>query len=248
MVVDLQHREGLAGDVVRAGLLGVHAQGGQGEHHEDADAGDERDDGAAHDVAEDEAPDAESRSSRLRRRSSGRRLLWTRSPSFASTAGSTVSEPSTATPTTRIEPIAIAPLSGSPRKKMPASEAITVRPETRTAWPLVAAAASSAASLPAPARPLLALALEVEERVVDGHGHADQHHQDLRALAGRHELARDGGQPEGGEHRGQPEQHRDAGREQRAEGQQQDEQGDRDREELRLLEVLRELVVELLAR
>ena len=51
----------------------------------------------------------ESRSSRFSRRSSGRRLRCTRSPSFASTAGSTVSEPSTATPTTRIEPTAIAP-------------------------------------------------------------------------------------------------------------------------------------------
>ena len=35
-------------------------------------------------------------------------------------------------------------------KNMPASDTITVRPETSTAWPLVAAAASSAASLPAP--------------------------------------------------------------------------------------------------
>ena len=97
------------------------------------------------------------------------------------------------------------------------------------------------------ARPLLALALEVEERVVDRDGHADQHHQDLRALAGRDELARDGGEPEGREHRRQAEQDRDAGREQRAEREQQDDQRDRDGEELRLLEVLRELVVELLA-
>ena len=87
------------------------------------------------------------------------------------------------------------------------------------------------------AGPLLALALEVEERVVDGDGHADQHHQDLRALAGRDELARDGGEAEGREHGGQAEQHRDAGGQQRAEGQQQDDQRDRDREELRLLEV-----------
>ena len=56
------------------------------------------------------------------------------------------------------------------------------------------------------------------------------------------------GEAEGREHRGQAEQHRDAGCEQRAEGQQQDDQGDRDGEELRLLEVLRQLVVELLAR
>ena len=41
------------------------------------------------------------------------------------------------------------------------------------------------------AGPFLALALEVEQRVVDADGHADQHDQDLRALAVGDELARD---------------------------------------------------------
>ena len=97
------------------------------------------------------------------------------------------------------------------------------------------------------ASPFLALALEIEERVVHGDCHADQHHQDLRALAGGHELARDGGEAEGREDRREAEQHRDTGSQQRAEREQQDDERDRDREEFGLLEVRRELVVELLA-
>ena len=80
------------------------------------------------------------------------RPLSTRSPSFESMAGSTVSEPIIATPTTRIVPVAIEAKPLSPVKYMPAMAAITVRPDTRTARPDVAAAVSSAASASRPAR------------------------------------------------------------------------------------------------
>ena len=81
----------------------------------------------------------------------GMRPLSMRSPSFESRAGSTVSEPSIATPTTTIVPVAIEAKPLSPVKYMPAMAAITVKPETSTARPDVAAAASSAASGSRPA-------------------------------------------------------------------------------------------------
>ena len=84
------------------------------------------------------------------RESSGTRLLWTRWPSLTSTAGRIVSEPSTATATTRMEPVANEKLSASPDRYMPAVAIMTVKPEMSTARPLVAAAASSAASAPLP--------------------------------------------------------------------------------------------------
>ena len=81
----------------------------------------------------------------------GMRPLSTRSPSFESRAGSTVSEPIIATPTTRIVPVAIEAKPLSPVKYMPAMAAITVKPDTSTARPEVAAAAASAASGSRPA-------------------------------------------------------------------------------------------------
>ena len=74
-----------------------------------------------------------------------------RSPSFDSTAGSTVSDATSETPTTRIAPIAIAVNVEEPAMNIPAIAIITVSPEIRTARPDVAAAASSAASSERPA-------------------------------------------------------------------------------------------------
>jgi hypothetical protein len=68
-----------------------------------------------------------------------------RSPSRDSSAGSTVSEPSIATATTVIEPVANDVNVGAPARYMPAIAAMTVTPETRTDRPEVAAATSSAA-------------------------------------------------------------------------------------------------------
>ena len=79
-------------------------------------------------------------------RRNGTRPLFTRSPSFERTAGNTVSEPTSAIATTRIVPVANDRKVAAPPKYMPAMAAITVMPETSTARPDVAAAASSAAS------------------------------------------------------------------------------------------------------
>ncbi len=70
----------------------------------------------------------------------------TRSPSQARSAGRTVSDPTTATATTMIVPVANDVNVGAPPKYMPAMATITVRPETSTARPEVAAAAASEAS------------------------------------------------------------------------------------------------------
>ena len=77
----------------------------------------------------------------------GRRPFSTLSPSLESTAGSTVSEPMTATATTRIVARPMLMKIVLPVRNMPAIAAITVRPEIRTARPEVAAAMSIASSL-----------------------------------------------------------------------------------------------------
>ena len=68
-----------------------------------------------------------------------------------SIAGSTLTEPSIATATTMIVPMPNDTKTALPARNMPAMADITVRPETSTARPEVAAAASSAASAPRPA-------------------------------------------------------------------------------------------------
>ena len=93
----------------------------------------------------------DSRPARLRLPMKGTRPFSTRSPSFESTAGRTVSEPITATATTRIVPMAKPSNVAEPPKYMPAIAAITVKPEISTARPDVAAAACSAASSLRPA-------------------------------------------------------------------------------------------------
>ena len=248
MVVHLEHREGLAGDVVRAGLLGVHAQGGKGEDDEDCEAGDECDDGAAHHVAEDEAPDAGVALLALEAAEQGQTALVDAVAELRQHGGQhrQRAEHGDADDEDRADRHRAA--LGLAEEEDACQRGHDGQARDQDGVAAGGGGCLEGRELAGAARPLLALALEVEERVVDGHGHADQHDQDLRGLAGRHELTRDGGQAERGEHRGQPEQHRDAGCEQRAKGQQQDEQGDRDRQELGLLEVLGELVVELLAR
>ena len=82
----------------------------------------------------------------------GIRPFSTLSPSFESTAGSTVSEANIATATTVIVPTANEVKVGSPLSSIPAIAAITVRPETSTARPEVAAAACSEAVAVRPAR------------------------------------------------------------------------------------------------
>jgi hypothetical protein len=78
--------------------------------------------------------------------SSGTRGRSTQRPSLASSAGSTVSEPITATATTRIEPVASDENVESPARNNPAIAMITAVPETTTACPEVSAAISTAST------------------------------------------------------------------------------------------------------
>ena len=68
-----------------------------------------------------------------------------RSPSQARVAGRTVSDPTTATATTRIVPVANDWKVDAPARYIPAIAIITVKPEIITARPEVAAAAASEA-------------------------------------------------------------------------------------------------------
>ena len=150
------------------------------------------------------------------------RPLSTLSPSAASSAGTTVTEPIIATATTMIAPMPSEVNVRSPANSMPAMATMTVKPETSTARPEVAAAICTASSFPAPARLLLAFTTQVEERVVDADGQADE--QDDRAdhVVHRHDLAGQGDEAERRHHGGQPQQQRDARGDERAEGEHED--------------------------
>ena len=86
----------------------------------------------------------------MTRCSSGTRGRSTQRPSLASSAGSTVIEPSTATATTRIEPTASELNVESPIRNRPAIAQITAAPETRIEWPEVWAAISTASRVVRP--------------------------------------------------------------------------------------------------
>ena len=85
---------------------------------------------------------------------------------------------------------------------------------------------------------LLALAAQVEERVVDSDGQADEQHDRRDRVVHRQDVAEEVDDPERAHHGRQAEQQRDARGDQRPEGQQQDQQRDRQREGLSLREVL----------
>ncbi len=87
---------------------------------------------------------------RLSRHSSGTRGRSTQRPSLASSAGSTVIEPSTAIATTRMAPVASESKVAPPTTYRPVIEAITASPETMMECPEVAAAISTASTVPAP--------------------------------------------------------------------------------------------------
>lgn len=84
--------------------------------------------------------------------SKGMRPRSTRSPSSASRAGNTVTEPMTATNTTRMVASATAEKVASPARNIPAMATTTVRPETSTDLPDVAAATANASFGERPAR------------------------------------------------------------------------------------------------
>ena len=92
-------------------------------------------------------------------------------------------------------------------------------------------------ALAAPGGSLLALTPEVEERVVHTHCEPDQQDDRGEVAVGREEVARDRDQAQGGHHGRQPDQKRQTCRHERAEGDDEDDQGDRQREHPGLLEV-----------
>ena len=95
-------------------------------------------------------------------------------------------------------------------------------------------------------RPLLALALEVEERVVDADRQADQEDDRGRGVVHGDELARDGQEAEGGHDGREAEEQRNPGGDSGAEVDQQDAERQWDGRELRPLKVGRDRVVDRL--
>ena len=94
------------------------------------------------------------------------------------------------------------------------------------------------------AGPFLALALEVEERVVDADRHPDEHDHAGDGGLGVHEVGQGRGDADGGRDAGGGEEHRDAGGDEGPEGQQHQAQRDGHREHLGPTQVLRHPVVD----
>ena len=171
---------------------------------------------------------------RARRRAPGRRPRSMPSPSFARTAGRTVTEPTTAIATTSIVASAIEANTASPVTSMPASATMTVRPETTTARPTVADVAFSAASASRPVATLLALAADVEQRVVHADSQADEDDERARGVAHRGDLRDQAHAADRAGDRRDAEQQRHGCGDERAEGDEQDHERDRQRDHLRL--------------
>ena len=95
---------------------------------------------------------------------------------------------------------------------------------------------------------LLTFPLQVEHRVVDADGEADQQDDHADVLVERDELAGDREQAHRREHRGEREEEREARGDQRAERDQQDAERDGDREDAGLCEVVLDGLVELFGR
>ena len=161
------------------------------------------------------------------------RPFSTLSPSLPSSAGRTVSEPTIAHEHDehRADPDRVEHL--GPRQQHPGHRDQHGDPggEHRAAGGGGRATQRVRACMPG--APLLALALEIEQRVVDADGHPHQQHHGAGRFGGVDEVARDRGQAVGAQHRGEREQHRQAGCDERSEGDQQHQERDRQREALR---------------
>ena len=145
-----------------------------------------------------------------------------RSPSSASIAGSTVSDPSTAIATTRIAPSAIDVKTPKPVNSSPARPITTVVPATRIARPTVAEVAASAASAARARATLGTLTPDVEQRVVDADRKTDQDHDRGRRGAVGGDVRDQAERAEGRPDRRQPEQQRHRRGDQRAEREHED--------------------------
>ena len=91
----------------------------------------------------------------------------------------------------------------------------------------------------------LALALEVEQRVVDADGHPDQHDHRVHRGLGGHEVGRGRGDAHGRRHAAERQEDRDAGRDERTEGEQHEQEGHRQADPLRGGQVVGDLVVDV---
>ena len=176
---------------------------------------------------------------RRNRWTNGTRTRSTPSPSLESRAGSTVNEPSIATATTVIVATANDANAASPVKNMPAIATRTVQPETSTERPDVAGGLERGL-FASTGGTLFALPLQVEHRVVDAHGEPDQKDDCRHGVVHREHLADEGDQAERGKNRRDAEQQRNAGRNERAEREHEDDQGQRDRVEPGLLQIVLE--------
>ncbi len=92
--------------------------------------------------------------------------------------------------------------------------------------------------------PFLPLPSQIEQRVVDADGHADEQDDGGGGTVDRHELSDGLQQAEGADDRGRGEQQGDTGGDQRAEDDEQDHQGQGQRGELGLREVVLDRVVD----
>ena len=217
------HDRDVARHVVGAADDRVQAERRYRQRDEQAGRGDQGDDRMAHHrrrrpIAQTERP----RCRRLARacRRNGIRPFSTRSPSAERTAGRTVSEANIATATTVIVATANEVKVGSPLSSIPAIAAITVRPGDEDRPPRGRRRRGQGRLGRASGPPLLALAAQVEQRVVDADREPDE--DDDRGDVGIHrdQLARQRQQADRRQHRREREQQRHQGRDQGAEGEQ----------------------------
>ena len=158
-----------------------------------------------------------------RPRNSGMRMRSTFGPSRCRAAGRTLREPIIAARTTIIVPAPIEANSELPLTNIPAIAISTVEPEIEHGLAGCAGCAEESVGRREPAVPLLALAPDVEQRVVDSDRHPE--HEDDRAerlLVRRDQMAREGVQAGRGEHGGEGEEEGKPGGDERAKGDDED--------------------------
>ena len=161
----------------------------------------------------------------------------TRSPSIAISAGSRVVAVRIETATTVIAPSAIERSAWLSTIQSPARETITARPEKVTARPEVESASARASSRSRPARALLAVAGEDEERVVDRDPDPDHRGHVGDEDRGRHLQRDEVDQRAGDDHADEAERQRQRRGGERAEDDEQDQGDDREAARLGLGEV-----------
>ena len=153
-----------------------------------------------------------------------------------------------ATSTTIIVPIANDMKVLSPEKNIPAIAIITVMPEIKHRATRGGRRSLEGCRLAAPRPSLVALATDVEERVVDADGETDQENDLRDRLVHGHDVARQGDEAHRRDHCGEREAERDQGTDERPEHEHQDHERDRDRDHPGASELRAEHLVESLAR